>query len=113
MFVNGVEIIKFKAKNSEIIPNVLCLGNVLKGFSACNMKTPGLYITVYDFSADYGAISIDDILSIHKYLIKKHNIVQNVWICKTNIYFSNDVFNCNLLSVNSLKCISINNKNVK
>ena len=71
LFVNGVEIIKFKAKNSEIIPNVLCLGNVPKGFSACNMKTPGLYITVYDFSADYGAISIDDILSIHKYLIKK------------------------------------------
>ena len=27
-FVNGVEIIKFKTKDSEIIPNMLCLGNV-------------------------------------------------------------------------------------
>ena len=32
LFVNGVEIIKFKAKDSEIIPNVLCLGNVSKDF---------------------------------------------------------------------------------
>ena len=38
LFVNGVEIIKFKAKDSEIIPNVLCLGNVSKDFSISNMK---------------------------------------------------------------------------
>ena len=75
MFVNGVEIIKFKAKDSEIIPNVLCLGNTSKGFSASNMKKTGLCGTVYDFSADYGAISVDDILNIHKCLIQKHNIV--------------------------------------
>ena len=36
--VNGIEIIKFKAKGSEIIPNVLCLGNVSKDFSISNMK---------------------------------------------------------------------------
>ena len=36
--VNGIEIIKFKAKDSEIIPNVLCLGNVSKDFSISNMK---------------------------------------------------------------------------
>ena len=63
------------------------LGNVSKDFSASYMKKTGLYGTVYYFSADYGAISVDDILSIHKYLIKK-----NVWICKANIYFSNDAF---------------------
>ena len=66
----------------------MCLGNVSKRFSASNMKKTGLYGTVYDFSAYYGAISVDDILRIHKYLTKKHN----VWICKANIYFSNDVF---------------------
>ena len=43
LFVNGVEIIKFKAKNSEIVLNVLCLGNVSKDFSASNMKETGLY----------------------------------------------------------------------
>ena len=52
------------------------------------MNKTGLYGTVYDFRAYYGAISIDDILRIRKYLTKKHN----VWICKVNIYFSNDVF---------------------
>ena len=61
LFVNGVEIIKFKAKDSEIIPNGLCLGNFSKDFSASNMKKTGLYGTVYDFSADYGDISVDDI----------------------------------------------------
>ena len=66
LFANGV----------EINPNVLCLGNVSKDFSADNMKRKtGLFGTVYNFSADYGAILVDDILSIHKYLIRKHNIV--------------------------------------
>ena len=75
-FVNGVEIIEFKTKDSEIIPNMLCLGNISKDFSASNMKKKtGLYGTVSDFSVDYGAISVDDILSIHRYLIKKHSIV--------------------------------------
>ena len=102
LFVNGVEIIEFKAKVSEVIPNVLCLWNVSKDFSASNMRKTGLYGTVYDFSADYSDISIDDLLSIPKYLIKKHNIVWNVWICEASIYFSNDVFSSNLPSVNSL-----------
>ena len=73
---NSVEITKFKAKNSEIIRNVLCLGIVLKNFSTDNMKKKTrLYGTVYDFSVDYGAISVDNILNIHKYSIKKRIIV--------------------------------------
>ena len=36
--MNGVEIIKFKARDSEIIPNALCLGNASKDFSARDMK---------------------------------------------------------------------------
>ena len=39
------------------------------------MKKTGLYGNVYDFSIDYGNISVDNILKIHNYLIKKHNIV--------------------------------------
>ena len=34
------------------------------------MKKTGLNGTVYDFSVDYRAISVDTILSIHKYLLK-------------------------------------------
>ena len=51
------------------------LGNISKDFSVVNMKKTGLYGTVYEFSVDYGAISVDNILNIHKHLIKKYNIV--------------------------------------
>ena len=37
LFVNGTEIHKFTAKDSMIVPNNLCLGNVSKEFSASNM----------------------------------------------------------------------------
>ena len=56
LFVNGTEIIKFKAKDSELTSTLLCLGNVSNGFSVSNMKKAGLYRTVYEFSVDYGAI---------------------------------------------------------
>ena len=75
LFVNGTEMIKFKAKDSELDSNILCLENVSKDLSVSNMEKTVLYGTVYEFSVDYGAISVDNILSIHKYLTKKHNIV--------------------------------------
>ena len=74
LFVNGAEIIKFKTKDSEIKSTPLCLGNASKNFSVGYMKKTGLNGYIYDFSVDYDAISFDDILDIHKYLIKKHGI---------------------------------------
>ena len=74
LFVNGTEIIKFKAKDSELTSTLLCLGNVSYDFSVANMKKTGLYGNVYEFSADYGTISVDNILIIHKYLMEKYNI---------------------------------------
>ena len=74
LFVNGTEIIKFKAKDFEIKAYPLCLGNISKDSSEDNMENTGLNRYVYDFSVDYDAIAIDDILDIHKYLIKKHDI---------------------------------------
>ena len=38
LFVNGTEIIKFKAKDSEIVANPLCLGDFSRDFSVANMK---------------------------------------------------------------------------
>ena len=38
LFVNGTEIYKFKAKDSEIVASPLCLGNISKDWSAHNMK---------------------------------------------------------------------------
>ena len=76
LFVNGTEIIKFKAKDSEILPYSLCLGNISKDWSIDNMKKTGLKGCVYDFSVDYDAIAVSDILDIHKYLMKKDEIVR-------------------------------------
>ena len=74
-FVNDTEIHKFKAKDSEIVASPLCLGNISKDFSVDNMKKTGLNGYVYDFSVDYDAIVVDDILDIHKYLMRKNGIV--------------------------------------
>ena len=52
LFVNGTEIYKFKAKDSEIVANPLCLGNISKDWSADNMKKTGFNGYVYDFSVD-------------------------------------------------------------
>ena len=38
LFVNGKKIIKFKAKDSEIVANPLCLGNISEDFCSANMK---------------------------------------------------------------------------
>ena len=75
IFVNGTEICKFTAKDSEIVSNNLCLGNASNDFSASNMKKTGFNDHIYDFSADYDSIDVDDILNIHKYLMKKNGIV--------------------------------------
>ena len=77
LFVNGTETIKCKAKDSEIVANSLCLGNISGDFSGANMKNMlhVLYGSVFDFSVDYRITAVDDILDIHKYLMKKHGIV--------------------------------------
>ena len=75
LFVNGTDIIKFKAKDSEIIPYSLCWGNISKDWTNDNMKKTGFNGYIYDFSTNYSAIATSDILDIHKYLMKKNNIV--------------------------------------
>ena len=75
LFANGTEIYKFKAKDSEISASPSCLGNISKGWSVDNMKTTGFNGYVYDFSVDYDTTNVDDIKDIHKYLIKKNDIV--------------------------------------
>ena len=39
------------------------------------MKKTGFNGCIYDFSVDYGSTDIDEIKDIHKYLMKKNNIV--------------------------------------
>ena len=71
LFVNGNEIRKIKAKDFETVATPSYLGKVSKDWSVDNMKNTGLNGHVYDFSVDYDAIAVADILDIHKYLMKK------------------------------------------
>ena len=77
LFVNGTEIYKFKAKDSEILVGPICLGNISKDWSVDNMEKTGFtgYI-YYDFIVDYTAIAVDDIKDIHKYLMERNNKVK-------------------------------------
>ena len=75
LFFNGTEIYKFKAKDSKIVATLLCLGNISKDWYVDKMKKTGFTGYVSDFSVDYDAIAVDDIVDIHKYLIKKNNMV--------------------------------------
>ena len=72
LFVNGTEIYKFKAKDSEIVASPLCLGNISKDWSTDDMRKSRFTGYVYDFSVGYDAIGVNDIKDIHKYLMKKY-----------------------------------------
>ena len=79
------------------------------------MKKTGLYVYVYNFLVDYDNIGLDNILDIHKHLMKKHKIkCLDIYIyiflllsaCKTESFGV-------LLAINSKgrqKCLSLNNR---
>ena len=75
LFVNGTEMIKFKAKDSKIVASPLCLGIISQDWSTDNMKKTGLTGYGYGFSIDYNAVTANDIKDIHIYLMKKHNMI--------------------------------------
>ena len=77
LFVNGKKIHKFKAKDSEIVGTPLCMSRKhFKRLVDDNMKKKtGLNGYAYDFSVDYDAIEVDDILDIHNYVMKRNGIV--------------------------------------
>ena len=75
LFVNGREIYKFKAKDSEIVATSLCLGNISKNWTIVNMKKTELNGYVYGFSVDCDVNAVDDMLDIHKHLMKNSNMI--------------------------------------
>ena len=58
-------------QKTQIKENALCLGNISKDFTINNMKKTGLKGVVKFFSVDYNPIDTNDILDIHRYLMKK------------------------------------------
>ena len=75
LFVNGTEIYKFKAKDSEIVASPLCLGNISKDWSADNMKKTGLNGYVYEFNVDYKHFN-------KTYITKYMPIIQSYFMIK-------------------------------
>ena len=67
----GNSYLKFIVKDYAIVASPLCLGNISKDWATDNMTKTGLTGYVYDFSADYNIVMVDDIKDIHKYLMKK------------------------------------------
>ena len=65
LFDNATKIHQFKAKR---------LGKISKDFSVDYMRKTRLNGYVYDFSVNYNTIDISNIIDIHKYLMKKHDI---------------------------------------
>ena len=75
VFLNGIEIHKFKANDSAIVATPLGLGNISKDWSVDNMKKTGLNGYFYDFSVDYDASAVNDMSNIHKYFVKQSIIM--------------------------------------
>ena len=71
LFVNGTEINKFKAKDSKIVANPLCLGNISKDWFIDNMKKTSFNGYIYDFTVDYDATDNNVIKDVHNYLMEK------------------------------------------
>ena len=61
MFVNATKIYQFTAKNVEIKDYALYLGNISKDFTIYNLKN----------IIDFNPIDTNNILDIHKYLMKR------------------------------------------
>ena len=74
LFVNATKIYQSKARDSEIKSYPLCLGNILKDFTANNMKKKQGKMDVYNYSVDYNVIDNSNKIDIHIYLMKKHDI---------------------------------------
>ena len=70
LFVNATKIYQFKAKDSETKDYTLCLGNIPKDFTINHKKKTGFKRIENFFSADFGPIDTNNILDIHRYLMK-------------------------------------------
>ena len=125
MFVNGIEIIKFEAKDSKIVASPICLGYISKDLLTDNVRKCSFTGYVYNFSVGYDAIGVDDIKDIHKYLMKKNKYVSmclktiiskqhiKMFVFIKRVFYIGSLFLSSLVSTTSLNCISINNQACK
>ena len=72
-------------QKTKINAVLLCLGNASKDFLTDDMKKTGFYGYASDFPGEYNSIDVDDVLDIHKYLMKKHDIKQCLGLLKKRL----------------------------
>lgn len=73
LFVSKALIFKIKA-HGNMPWYKFCLGSMLNDFTKEELIEVPLNGAVYDLSVDYSPVRKEDILNIHKKLIKKNNI---------------------------------------
>ena len=99
LFVNSKTVTQFKAKNSEIGANQVFLGSLVgdknyydvSDLSKDDVNDIKLHGNIYDFSVDYSTISNDEVLKIHKYLMKKNGVCRlTSAVCNTTQVWNKD-----------------------
>ena len=71
LFVTATKVYQFKVKTSEIKDCVPSFGNVSVDFATDNMEKAGLKGVANFFSVDFNPIVTNNILDIHKHLMKR------------------------------------------
>ena len=75
LFINGKQELKFKAKDDQIVKEILFLGNLSDDWTKLNATKTELYGNVYDFAVDYTETSVGNIYNIYRCLMKKNDVV--------------------------------------
>ena len=85
----------------------MCLGNILRDYTINNIKKRELKEVVKVFCVDYNAVDTNNILDIHRYLIREtwYKIMSG-FFKKMFIGLLTNVFNAS----NPTKCVSFNNQ---
>ena len=58
LFVNGKQELKFKAKDDQIVKEILFLGNISDDWTAANAQKTGLWGEIYDFAVGYTRLTL-------------------------------------------------------
>ena len=66
LFVNGKQELKFKAKDDQIVKEILCLGNISDDWTTANAEKTGFWGEIYDFAVDYTSTNIGGVYNIHR-----------------------------------------------
>ena len=75
MYVNGILMVDFVAKKFPTKNNLgFNLGNISRNFSGTEEEKTGFHGNIYEFSISHKAIDRSNIIDVHTYLMRKHEV---------------------------------------